>query len=367
VPTSTQTTPTLSSTPTPTATPTPSPSPGTVDAQSLLLLSDHFSGGGELTNSTVPYEILISNISGSSFTLNWRTNEPTTGSVRVKAPAQQLVLDERDSSQASAQKRYTHKVNIPISAITEGTLVEFTPVSNGTDFERNFSFKVPALTSSPPSPENLSGSVAVSFTETNDRDLVVYGRKTSATGKSTWKTQVITTDNFVLPLGDAYSQNLSSYFSAASPGVELRARGEFNSTAATTTQLSETPELELDPGLALTSITHDSALSAVPVFRGTAEPGSSVLLRINSFSNTVTADSTGNWSLGGVQGLAAGQNTIRLESGGNVMGLSFSLNLEDLPATAISDSLPLLFTGVLFVIAGFFLKLKAQRISARSH
>ena len=375
VPTSVTPTVTVSATPLLTATPQPTsvvsqtPVPTTTDttasAESLLLITESYSSGQELTDATVPYEIFISNISTTGFSLNWRTNEPTTAAVAVDGQ-NQIFLDDRDSSSLAAKKRYTHKTTINTSGLSSGSVTSFTPLSNNNRFSKTFTFKIPAVTSSPPSPENISGSTNKQFAALNDKDELIYGRKTTPTGKSTWKSTIPGTGNFVLALGDAYNQQLTSYFQASSPQVELKAISEFNSLSSTSTQLTATPVLQLKTGLALTSITQSSALTAVPQIRGTAAPNSSVTVTINNTVNTTTAGSAGSWSLLNPQGLAIGTNRISLASGGKVMGISFTLNLDSLPATDLQYNMPL-FAAIVLIFAGYYLQRKVRHYRKIKH
>lgn len=127
--------------------PDPDPDPDTdpdptnsykLDAASEALLTGTYSTGAELANAYAPYNVFISNVSPSGFTVNWLTKQPTIGYIEVIEDGQRnRVVDPRDGSIANAKKRFTHSVEAKSGSIPAGTTFSFEIVSNGIKFGRN--------------------------------------------------------------------------------------------------------------------------------------------------------------------------------------------------------------------------------------
>ncbi|MFQ5492731.1 MAG: fibronectin type III domain-containing protein [Candidatus Dojkabacteria bacterium] len=352
---------------------TPSPTPTTSQQTSIheQILFSTYSSSQEKTDSTIPYEIFVSNISANSFTVNWRTNEPTTGVVRVEQGSETATyLDIRDSSLQTRKERYTHSVSIDTSTLNTGTVTNFDLISNDTMFSppgtEEFSFTIPDLTSAPPAPESKELTVDTTFASQNDRDQIVYGRKVSSDGNSTWKSDATGGANISLALGDSYGDSLDSFFSASTYTVELAAVGEFNSSDSTTSDLNSISELTLEPGTSLNSIRQGQELGGITTISGTADPNSSVSVSINGSANQATADSNGGWLVSAPIGLLAGDNQINVKANGTQMGTGFSITLTNLPATDIDDFGGLAI-GVLFVVIGLILKRYIARAVLKSN
>jgi hypothetical protein len=345
-------------TPTPTTIPgTPTPSPlVTPDVPSQAILDTGYSSGAELSDSTVPYEVLVSNINATSFSVSWRTNEPTVGSVSESSPQTKVFIDDRDGSLSSASKRYTHKVTLDISSLAAGSALRFSPVSNGSQQAQTFTFINPALTASPPAPESLDATISKSYTDTNDRDTILYVRKVLGTTKSTWKSVIPASSNVAIPVGDTYTQSLLGYFTQTGASLELRARGETNSMITLTANASTASAVSLQNGLSLKSINQGNTYAAAPAVSGTAAPGATVTVRINNTTNIATASATGNWAVSDPQGLKAGSNQISLISGTFTMGTGFTLKLKNLPGTALVGDYAVI-SGILVLVMGIVISL----------
>ena len=109
-----------------------------IDAQSESLLSNTFSTGAELINATAPYNIFISDVSPTGFTVNWLTKQPVTGHIEImEANARNKIVDPRDGSIDNSKRRYTHSVRASNPSIPAGTVFEFFLVSNEIPYGRN--------------------------------------------------------------------------------------------------------------------------------------------------------------------------------------------------------------------------------------
>jgi len=168
-------------TPPPVAPPPPASSPvstpvsgPTVDPISLGLLTQTYSTGAEAINPTAPYNIFISNVTSSGFTVNWLTKEPTIGLIEILNGSNRTqVLDRRDASVATAKLRYTHSVSAEDPGIPANSIFKFQIVSNNikygqnvlaiaTDFNNQFKDFASSL-ANPVSSAVLGGEPALSF------------------------------------------------------------------------------------------------------------------------------------------------------------------------------------------------------------
>ncbi len=110
----------------------------TIDDFSESLLTETFSSGSEIEHPYAPFDIFISNISQSGFTVNWRTKKPSIGYIEVLEESQKSkIVDPRDGSIDNAKKRFTHSAEASSGSIPGGTIFEFQIVSEGIEFGEN--------------------------------------------------------------------------------------------------------------------------------------------------------------------------------------------------------------------------------------
>lgn len=190
-----------------------------INAQDIVsesLLTEMYSTGEESSNTEIPYNIFISNPSTTSFTLNWMTSEPTTGSVVYGVNTPKLtkrVLDKRDSINNESE-RYTHSVDLIISSVNKDDTVYFKIISNNLELSNNgesFTYKPINPLKSPPSPISQEGIIETDFIfKAIDRDFLVIGKIGE---NSTWTTGVPSQkrNTWNLPLGNVLNKTLDNY------------------------------------------------------------------------------------------------------------------------------------------------------------
>lgn len=108
-----------------------------VNAISRGLLTQTFSSSAENTHGFAPYDVFISNVSATGFTVNWRTKQAVTGWVEIEDTTPIRVPDQRDASITEAQLRFTHSVEVSGGSIPADTVVDFTIVSGEVKFGTN--------------------------------------------------------------------------------------------------------------------------------------------------------------------------------------------------------------------------------------
>jgi|GEM_PF-4311669 len=112
------------------------------DAISEQLLSSTYNSGAEQRSAVAPYNLFVSNLGSTGFTVNWATKHAVSGFVEVNDNSKLTkIADSRDSSVDNAKKRYTHSVDIKASNFTAGTIIKFLIYSDSYVFGTN----IPAI------------------------------------------------------------------------------------------------------------------------------------------------------------------------------------------------------------------------------
>ncbi len=365
--------PTITTTPTsspsitiePISSPSPTPTPiitNSVQPQSsdFLLFSKDSQSPNE-TDPKAPENIFVSNISETSFTVNWTTRVPTEGSVvyAINSPTlTKRTLDARDT-QSNIQKRYTHGVNLSGLDISQEDLVNFRLLVDGVEYpkQNQYSYTPPPILDSPPSPTSIDGSIEPQFEYSPEKnDFLIF---TKVNSNSTWVSGV-TKDvelTWNLPIGNARSEDLSSYTPAnESSTFQIHALGEYNSANSTTTSgLTQLTNIKLNPGITFTNVEENDLIPPGGAISGFAPPLSDVEIFIGSFSDTTKSNEKGEWNYSLPITLTSGNQIIKISSGGKEMTMNISIQeLEDLPITAIQDYL-IYIPGVIILLFGLYL------------
>ncbi len=357
---------------TPTTTPAPTSNPSSTTTtpsytvNTAELLQRKVSYGGELSNPTVPYSIFLSNISATRLCVNWLTKQATIGSVvyQREGRTQKASIDGRDSL-ATQSKRYTHKVCIFESDLSEGEKIAFHIYSNNSPFGVNsgldrYVFAAPEAPASPPSPEALEGNVTKNYTQlANDtnRDVLISGRYEEGSTVSSWVSDFVQTNNtWVIDYGSILDTTLSDYYTSSGATFALYANGEFNSRSnEEVLSNDDVVIMTLNTGLAITSPEHDSTVPNIVRIIGTAQPNTSVDLRINDFQASASAGSSGQWETTFEPTSEGKYEVTASDTTGDVLGLSFQSSNSALPSTAAKDWIPYLI-GIGFIFLGLAIK-----------
>jgi hypothetical protein len=109
-----------------------------LDQFSESLLTELYSTGAEQIHPFAPYNVFISNVTPSGFTVNWLTKQPATGYIEVlEGEATSAIVDPRDGSIENRTRRFTHSAEASSGSIPSGTVFEFLIVSEEIVFGRN--------------------------------------------------------------------------------------------------------------------------------------------------------------------------------------------------------------------------------------
>lgn len=323
------------------------------------------------TDSTVPTNVFMSNITPTGFQVNWITREVTKGTIAYgkTKTLNKTALDDRDSS--TDVTRFTHSVEVTDASLVEGDKIYFEISSNSKLYGVNggssaYTFVAPKVLSSPPTPKALTGTLdylSGSRLSSSKRDFVIYSKvKNTAGGLSTFVSTVpaYNSNGWSLSIGGARSADLSTEITPSSLST-LYVLGEYNSaSSAEITDLTATAKVSVAPGLSVDSVKNGDQLAALSSLKGTATPSSNVDISLNRSSFTVSADSTGEWDTS-LSSLRAGDYTLALNNSSQVLGLNFGLNLSQLPATGLSTGSLAIISGIAFVISGLALIFYVKR------
>jgi len=162
-----------------------------LDDFSEQLLVTPYSSGAEKTNPDVPYNIFISNVSPTGFSVNWLTKEATSGYIVIlDAQVPTKVADNRDGSITTLKKRYTHSVDVQSGSIPAGTTLSFNIVvnnitygSNIQDVATDFSNQFSLFAQNNYDPSKLNNQLATLLAK--NKPSTAKGAKTSTTKTTT--------------------------------------------------------------------------------------------------------------------------------------------------------------------------------------
>lgn len=355
-----------------TPTPTTPPTDSNFITNTSQFVESKVSYGQEISDTYVPYNIFISNVSTITFTVNWLTKQPATGEVMYKksSGSDQIARDIRDS--AGSQSRYTHSVTITQNDFNGGDKVLFFIISNGNKYGINLSssesnrfvFELPQALNSPPTPSTINGKTNIAYiasSNTSNRDLLISGRFT-LNGSSIWTSTVPSSSvnsNWSLN-SSVLNTSLSDYFDNTDSTFNYEINGEFNSKkTGSTSSFSNIIEENLVTGLSITNIEHNTNIPVFNVLRGTAMPSSAFTLNINNSTSTVNSNSLGMWEVT-LNNPGAGSYDVAATAQTEVTGLRFTVTTDGqvpppLPDTSIQNW-QLIIIGGLFIVAGLFLR-----------
>ncbi|MBD3363317.1 hypothetical protein GF362_06390 [Candidatus Dojkabacteria bacterium] len=259
------------------------------------LLTEMYSTGEEETNPNIPYNIFISNPSTTSFTINWLTKEPTTGSVIHATNTEELSkrsLDKRDSI-GNENSRYTHSVDIVDPTLSSTDIVYFKLVSN--DYEignngGNFTYSPIEPLDSPPSPISQDGNIEVNFKpDISSRDFLIVANVDKS---SVWVSTIVSHEslNWNLPFGNALTADLSSYASPSTDILYFEVYGENKAYGSLETQLQDTPITITVEGEEMTTPTELPTSTSSPPATSSPTPSPTLIPNMENLPTTGIKD-----------------------------------------------------------------------------
>lgn len=312
------------------------------------------------TVGSTPKNVQISNISATSVTVSFVTDENTLSTIAYgKDPSYgQIALDTRDLQQGKAAEHRVHYMQLQnlepgvkyYFSITSGAQVT---TDNGKPFEVT---TAPTITTTPPSNPVLTGSVVLED-GTIPKEGVVYVKNNAS---QQFASLLQPDGRYQIPLNQFRTTDLTSYLPVAkNTDLQITVVNPVTQSEAifTFVEDAEVPKIVLskDYDFTLTSSildttdasesgkeasdsadfpVFDEAITATspeitvpkdnqafkdsqPLFKGKAIPNTAIELVINSekeISAGIVSDATGNWEFRPPVALAAGDNVISISS-----------------------------------------------------
>lgn len=318
----------------------------------------------------IPNQLQISNITDTSFTVSYTTQERVTGAIIYGRDSKlgQVRLDDRDAGKPSA--RQVHYITI--SGLEPATNYYFAVQSAAVELlNNNEPYKVRTannLSESTATPVSVTGNVNLPD-GTIPMDGIVYLSASLSAASQLLSTPFKPDGTYLLPLGSLRASDLTSYFNLDSdtilqitilnassqsrisvkaghanpvPLVTLSRDYDFISdtsftafTASQSAPLSEaSPSGTLSPGAPssgfpsfpentesspdiITPQDEEEFIDQQPLFQGTASPNAIVVIIIEStqeIRTSVEADNSGNWQFRPTEPLSPGQHTITIHA-----------------------------------------------------
>lgn len=308
---------------------------------------------GRASPDTLPNNILVTNITDTSFTVTYTTNEKTSGAVNVigEDGKNSLFFDERDKT-GSQQAYYSHQITA--GNLKPKTSYSFTILADGKTIQDNnkpfVTTTAPTITTPPTSQKPIFGRIIMPDGQPAEDILVRI-----PTGKTqSVSTITKTSGEFIIPVNSIRNLNLDAYYnftdndilqievlrqdlrssvkilfknSASIPLITLPNIYDFTQEnpvqEATSSSKFRIPQTSVKTGeVKITSPTENQSLiDDKPVFKGTAGANKTVKITIESpvvIQDTVVADANGIWTFRPPTALAPGNHTITIETTDNL-------------------------------------------------
>ena len=304
---------------------------------------------GRATPDKTPQNVKISNITDSSFTVTFTTNEKTTSGLSVEEVGKNpyLVLDDRNKNTNTRNSFYSHYITA--SDLEPQTSYKFSLIADGETYLDNgqpFTVGTGARVSAPPPtqipivgrgrlPDGVASADTIAEIKIQGAQLIT----------------AITSENgdFTIPTNSIRRDDLTNYFSL-SPETQITImlrRQEFTSTiqvlfkntdvlqdltlsknynftdlenpdVSTKASVLKTPTQRITAGTIkiVSPKPNESFVDSRPLFRGTALPNQKVKIKIESeiIIDQVTSDTNGLWTYRPAKSIGPGQHKITIET-----------------------------------------------------
>lgn len=297
--------------------------------------------------SDQPKDVRITNITDTSFTVSYSTDQSAPGSLNFGKDTSlgQSALDDRDQQSGSLANYNIH--NITVQRLLPQNKYYFTITSGQTTYLDNgqpFTVNTGPTLTNPPAQQPITGKVVLPD-GTAPTQAIIYvtmdGAQVISTllksdGSYTLPLNSLRTNDYtnyfnlssdtkikILALGDSLSSNVSLSLSQAHPIPTVTLSKDYDfATGQTTinlpTNLASFPSFESTPSAQaapeiLTPKENQSFTDQQPLFKGTGLPDQKVTIVIHSNSTvqtTVTTDASGNWTYRPTDPLDPGTHTI---------------------------------------------------------
>lgn len=304
---------------------------------------------GRAAPDVTPQNVQITNISDTSFSVVFTTNEKTVGGVSLDSKdGPSLAQDDRIKSGSTDTPFYSH--HITVGNLNPNTSYSFSLISGSQtfdDFGKKYSVTTgPAISVSPQELNPVFGK-AILLTGDAASDTIVV---VSAPSMQTVSTYTKSSGEFIIPVNSVRNAQRDSYATVLDDTlltitlfrqdtktvltvtyknsqniapITLTQNYDFTSSASVAVS---SPEAQLQPpppavkkGDITIQTPQDSQkiIDTKPLFRGTALPGKTVTITIHSgppLTAQTQADNSGVWTYRPPSDLSPGQHTITIET-----------------------------------------------------
>lgn len=295
-----------------------------------------------------PKSVQISNLTNVSFTVSWVTSDnASTGYIKYGKSYSlgKIGLDDRDQNPDVLGHYIVHHTTLQV--LEPQTTYYFKIVSQGKEYD-NSGAPYSVTTTSVISPNSLAPTYGLILEENGQpaTEAIVYVR----IGNSGFVSALTkSSGNWLIPLSLLVNQGQNEAFkpqpsdfeeifvqgkqktakavtslkdNAPVPPITLGKDHNFRTTPSPspTPPAVTTPTPTLAPSFNLVTPASGAALPGQPLFRGTALPGKSVQIQVEStvsFKGEVTADQNGNWAWQVPENLSSGEHTVTIVSTDN--------------------------------------------------
>ncbi len=306
---------------------------------------------GKAAGGNTPHDIRITNVTDAQFTVSYTTDESVLGTVSYGTDNALggLGLDDRDKQAGNPSPHHVHFITV--TALQPTTAYLFTIISgNGTFLQNNQPYTIttaPTLSGKGLFAKKVTGSVGLSDGTVPQEALAYlsidgaqpltvlvktngeYNFSLTQTRLSSLATFATIADNtaVTLELQSATDHSKVNFFAGKGnpvPSVTLSKNYDFTANGASSVNTAPTASSSGFPavkGIQSSSVqlttpqTQQGLSDQQPVFKGQAEPNSTVQIQIHStqvIQTTVQTDSSGNWQFRPSSTLTPGQHTVTI-------------------------------------------------------
>jgi hypothetical protein len=310
--------------------------------------------GTKAATAAIPNAVQVTNISDTSFTISYLTEEKVTGTISYGKEQTQgsIAMDDRDKQTATPIPHRVH--HITIKDVTPKTPYFFTIISDDKTFDNNGKpytiTTAPTLTDSLIPEQPLTGTIMYQNGSIPTEGIVFAGTSTSQL-----RSVLVQPDgSYEIPLSPLYTKDLTSYESLTQnstfqlvitdastestasfrlnqtrqiPAITLSQNYDFSATEPTIVAspsasivvpaFPTTAEPVNNEPQILTPTNNQTFTDQQPLFRGTAPPNETVTITINSetaMTATVKVNGTGTWEYRPEKPLDPGEHTITVNA-----------------------------------------------------
>ncbi len=197
-------------------------------AVAVFLIGNSTNPFSQATGTTTPKNVLVTNVSDTSFSVNWMTDTIQSGSVIYREPGlfskYKTVMDIRDNGRQ--QQRFIHLVTV--TGLKPQTIYNITLVSGSKIYSDLSAVTTGPVLAAPNHQVNPAfGSLSDSSNQTPEETLVFASFPGSQTLSS-----LAQNGNWLIPLGNLRTSDLTKYFLPSPKDTEQLQL--INQTAATT-------------------------------------------------------------------------------------------------------------------------------------